>query len=601
MTCHIKGQTLTHSKRNTGQFYELYQRALFYIECECFIKAMNDLKNAIEILSQDKRWVNTYGMHYIDYFPHRELGFVNYSMRNYDEAKKELEISIKQESTAKAYYYLDCVKKELLLKSNNWNTQPEITLDKESISTNKMPVLIKGTAKDKHAIKSISINNKKYFIDISDSTVKFHRYLHLPEGRHEIEITASNLVGNTTKKMLAITVDQTGPVIHISTYQPGVVIKGKVIDKGIVRKISIGKKIYLCNEGSVVPFSFELESGINQIIAWDNSGNKTIAFLNKNQSAYLKKNLYASNELTSIDIQNAQPDILLYGLTDGLTIYQDSIIIRGEICGKVNIKSLRINQNEILIDTGPIAHFSRIVSLDEGRNNIQIMGTNIHNQVTRKDLTIYYEKSDVYSISNRYKIKILRDESDSYKSNIKEFYHHFYNNFIQKGRFQIVEKNQSNQSDNSYPQAFIDIVYNETRHGIEITARLTSRKSRSIICVKDVYDTRKTPQSIQMLAKQLSDKFHAGFPLTNGIVAKLYQDHQFLGTSDEELFFHYEMPDFIVYRKVQSKFNPMTGEFWGNQYSVIGHAALTEIRLQGIVARYNKDCLVKVMDLFMNQ
>ena len=56
----------------------------------------------------------TYGMHFIDYFPHRELGIVYYEMRKMDAAKKELELSLVHFPTAKARFYLDRVRKALI-------------------------------------------------------------------------------------------------------------------------------------------------------------------------------------------------------------------------------------------------------------------------------------------------------------------------------------------------------------------------------------------------------------------------------------------------------------------------------------------------------
>ena len=73
------------------RWWNYYERALSFMEGEFYQEALSDLARAIEQRDADKRMARTYGMHFIDYFPHRETGLVYYLMGDYEPARKELE------------------------------------------------------------------------------------------------------------------------------------------------------------------------------------------------------------------------------------------------------------------------------------------------------------------------------------------------------------------------------------------------------------------------------------------------------------------------------------------------------------------------------
>jgi tetratricopeptide (TPR) repeat protein len=97
-----------------SRWWNFYERGRSYLEGECLDAAISDFKAAIEQNDQDQRMVRTYGLHFVDYFPHRELGLIHYLLGDLDAAKSELEKSLSQESTSKAHHYLDEVRKKQL-------------------------------------------------------------------------------------------------------------------------------------------------------------------------------------------------------------------------------------------------------------------------------------------------------------------------------------------------------------------------------------------------------------------------------------------------------------------------------------------------------
>jgi tetratricopeptide (TPR) repeat protein len=94
-----------------GRWYHYYERALSYAEGNFWQEAERDYLKAIELRDADQLRARTYGVHFVNYFPHRELGIALYHQNRFEAAIRELEISLRSHATAKAEYYLDKARK----------------------------------------------------------------------------------------------------------------------------------------------------------------------------------------------------------------------------------------------------------------------------------------------------------------------------------------------------------------------------------------------------------------------------------------------------------------------------------------------------------
>src|SRR5262249_23814271 len=97
-----------------GRWWNYYERGISYAAGEFWDEAMADFQAALAQYAQDERRARTYGVHLIDYFPHRELGVVYYRLARYPEAIRELETSLSTIETAKTKFYLNRARKALL-------------------------------------------------------------------------------------------------------------------------------------------------------------------------------------------------------------------------------------------------------------------------------------------------------------------------------------------------------------------------------------------------------------------------------------------------------------------------------------------------------
>jgi TolB-like protein len=89
-----------------GKWYNYYEDGLKEMQTGNWAKAIENFKEAVKIQYQDTKKIKTYGMHFIKYFPHRELGICFYHLGKNDVADRELRLSLQHEYSARAQEYL---------------------------------------------------------------------------------------------------------------------------------------------------------------------------------------------------------------------------------------------------------------------------------------------------------------------------------------------------------------------------------------------------------------------------------------------------------------------------------------------------------------
>ena len=278
-----------HSKIDSSYFrhrwWNYYKRGVFYADKDLYEKAASDFNTAISKRSRDNRMSRTYGMHFLDYFPHRELGIVLYQTGQYESAKQQLELSIEQYPNAKARYYLDLVRKAIIEKLP---VIPHPTLDldfkKNEIWTQKDPVILSGIAEDDTYIAGITINDSPVFMEGAQKKVLFEKQLDLAQGTHAFIVKAKNLAGKTSKEHILIHVDRQGPLVvlnklDLNRIRSGecVTISGSIYDEAGISELIINGRQAPINKGREVFFSYNLPTGSSgiELVTRDSLGNQT--------------------------------------------------------------------------------------------------------------------------------------------------------------------------------------------------------------------------------------------------------------------------------------------------------------------------------------
>ena len=629
------GKIYTKNDREYGRvqgvfrhkWWNYYERGLSYADGDFHREALADLKEAARKRGKDQRMARTYGMHFVDYFPHRELGVVYYSMGNLNTAKAELELSISQFPSAKARFYLDRIRKALIEQQAGEVFPPELTLGFKSdeVWTSKDPVIISGTVEDKHYISGIDINKAPLFMESSQKSVSFSEPVQLSQGRHVIEVRARNLSGKVAKQQVVIHVDRQGPMITLN--EPGfdmddpgrkVTISGSLYDESGVSSFTINGRSIHIKKGLEVFFTENLIMGNNsfQLVAKDRLGNQTsadislgnaLAFavqstIDNQQSTIPILLASASSDMTGIMMaglfdprDTSPPDISLKGCTDTQTVYLEKVYIEGQITDEGGIESVTINQKPILRRKGKSIFLSHMAELRKGENKIVIEARDEAGNATIREISIIRQVPRALQLEERLSLTVLPFEQ---KASISEaslsFQDNLINALVNQNRFRVVEREKIDMIlqeqklgrtkliDKSTAlklgrliaaQSIITGSIIETGTGIEIVARMIDTETSEILAVEDVYDEVKDLPALRSLAQGMAVKFHRDFPLSDGLIIRQKGKYIFTDLGQDKIRIQRRL---IIYRE-EPITHPVTGKIFGADNMILGRARVTQV------------------------
>jgi hypothetical protein len=203
-----------------GKWWHYYQRGMEYSDAKKLNEALSDLEKAIDMREKDQRMARTYGMHFIDYFPHRELGIVYLKMGEVERAIRELELSVRSSESAKAVFYLNAARKARLTGAGKAVVSPitvSFTRPKGSLATRGRSVSVRATVASDAFVSRITLNGVNYPVEEARSKVEVNQEVSLDDDPKEIRIEAEDLAGNKVISALPVTIKREGPVLAISS------------------------------------------------------------------------------------------------------------------------------------------------------------------------------------------------------------------------------------------------------------------------------------------------------------------------------------------------------------------------------------------------
>ncbi len=542
---------------------DYYERGISYIQGGCYHAALDDFKEAIKKEPDDQRMYNTYGMHFLNYFPHRESGMLYYFLKDFDAARKHLKISIEKTPSLKAFYYLDQIRKEMILREQRPASIPEILLHQpeNDIWTNQTHLIISGKAKDDQYISSLKIGPKSVFFKGSQQTLEFKEELSFDPGTYTIDIIATNLMETSKTHTLTIHVDKTGPQITIDHLQKGQTLKGWVSDdSGEISFFINNQKIFRSHKKDM-PFQCIRNRDLH-LKAIDKAGNITEMIIPQNYHVkhfhkYVasKESLYASDMYPSVNISESHSVIQLELNTLPEISYQQAIQLKGKVSAHQKIVQLTVDDQSILHHPGQIIQINHCVLLKNGENTVKIMASDSSGNAQIKHLKIIYQKPEVYQLHNRlglsaYPFDLGQDvqglfsrlffwKSVSVTDKHATFLSYFIQDLQQKKRFQLrlrkklmqIFKNSTEhlvsiqEPEKEFPsQLMIQGNIFDSNTGIEITAMVINVQTSKIITVIDVFDPESTKAILNQLADNLSLQLHEQFPIAEGMIKKIHPD-----------------------------------------------------------------------------
>ncbi len=606
----------------TGQWYDYYERALSCMEGECYQAALSDLDEAIKRRFDDRMRARTYGRHLSDdYFPHREKGLIHYLRGDY---KRELELSLKQYPSAKAFFYLNEVRRRILEQEKQTPSEPGLTIispkllsdqDDDEIWTRDDPLVISGIAVDeKQYVSEVLLGNRTVFMEGSSQTVNFAEGLKLDQGRHEIPIIVRNLLGGETEHRIIIYVDRSGPVITVEEFVPGVRITGGLYDESgeISLFINTDKKKLDISKGNDIKFTILLDPGTESLtlLARDRLGNETDIRINADMSARVPHPLRLARNASEILTDDSgsfqallkagnsrHPEITLKEWSDNETVFKEAIYIKGEVRGQKTIEKVSINGTRILHRPGRLISFSHFLRLNHGENSIRIEAVDISGNTSAKAVSFTRQTPQAFQLKHRYSLAVHPfKEGEQKESEQILFQHHFLEDMIARKRFRITIRNKLKDlfqghglnlsSKAGVIHSVLQGIVHETANGIEIGVSLESIGTSEVLVTADVYNESKDHPTLELMAKRLAEKLHRKVPLMDCRIAQITEKRMVLAPGKwipvkGKLRGSWPL---IVYREKNSE-----DRFHGSDTEIICEAALDSLAGKGKIISVIED------------
>ena len=392
-----------YTKVFRGRWWSYYDRGSFYLGKDQLEQAAADLEEALQGRSSDSWRARTYGLHFVEYFPNRELGITYFEMERLDEAQQYLEKSLDEVDTVRARHYLDLVKEAKIAQGVIQDTQEpaiETSLPSATIlATRELAFEVK--AQDDNGVSEVTVNGETLYQRGSEESLVKQEEVLLEEGVQEIEVVAKDLAGKETVKKEQITIDLTGPTIGVFTpieptvtEEGTVLLEGAAVDQFLVRNVDVDKRV-LADEASGAErlnFNSELPLGDGEntfiVASRDLAGNETRSAIKvfKGDPDSVEAKLWLleqrSPENLQLALTGAVPLDLLLSQTEtpaGSEIrvkspdterpYRNDNTLRvtGEVVTQSSVSALSINGQAVASLTGaPKESFNKSIAIPAG-------------------------------------------------------------------------------------------------------------------------------------------------------------------------------------------------------------------------------------------
>jgi hypothetical protein len=593
------------------RWWNYYERGLSFSDGQFYPEALADFQASLADRENDQRMARTYGMHFVDYFPHRESGVIYYFMGNLDVSKKELELSLSQFPTAKAQFYLDRVRKAILEKTVTKAGPPSLKLnpDAENIWTRDDPVMLSGTVESDLFVSAVSINKKPLFMEGAKTQVKFQEKLTLSQGRHAVDVEAKNLLGGVAKRRMVFHVDREGPMITVEEMkQHGdkIHLRAFVSDASSLAGIILNHRKLVINHDAeqdseiFLDESFEKGNEPVEISATDRLGNTTVAHLSLPQPSVPSVSRLSAGLTSDMNpylaaSETQPPHIRLSDWSDQQTVYLEKIYVSGQAEDDGRIESLTVNSNQVLRRKGRSIYFNTLIELHEGKNIVSIEAKDESGNTAKKEFTVNREIPQALQLSERLKLTVMPfDQKGVVAQASLAYYDSLINSLEARNRFQIVERDKldavlqeqklskMNLVDGKTAlrlgklvaaQSIITGTIIETKTGIEIVGRMIDTETSEIMTTKDVYDENRDISAIKLLAEGMSIQLVQEFPLVGGIVLQSKGKDIFTDLGEGKIALKRRL---IVYRE-EPITHPVTGKIMGSDNVIIGKAIVSQV------------------------
>ena len=613
------------------RWWNYYERGNSFAEGEFWKEAESDFIEAIKKRNKDQRRARTYGMHFLDYFPHRDLGIVYYKTGRYSEAIKELEESLKNEESAKAIYFYNKARGAIVSRKNLDATPPHllITTPESGLITNNPSINITGVAIDDTFVSTIYFNSKPLFIELSEKKLHFTQTISLHQGSNVLSLKAVDITGKETKIAHEVILDLSAPFVSIENVvkqsDDAWLVTGHVTDENSIEFFSLnGKEKLIPRDTHDIPFGERVEGNRLHFIVKDLAGNvseeslELSAYNDRDEVFSLKQTRVvslmdardaAAMVFAAVKRQEQLPHISLKNLSENQDTFLDKLFLEGSLSGSDTIVSGTINGVQLDFKPGKRVYFNHLVQLQEGANKIVIAASNSKGKTASKKILINRQIPAAHSIGSRMTLAVIPFSKTGELNNYTALsFNLFQTRLNERKRFHLVMRkdfdrileelrlSQTKLVDPGTAARVGKIVVADKivtgavfqqKNAIEVTINVVNTETSSLMASLDVFSEKADMYTINYLMEGLTLKLEKAFPLLEGLIIKIKRGKYYLDLGEQKGI-KPEM-QLVAFRDNEPLIHPITGKVLGADTEILGRLTVTGVHEDYSVAEVWKE------------
>jgi TolB-like protein len=381
-----------------------------------------------------------------------------------------------------------------------------------------------------------------------------------------------------------------------------------------------------------VPFTYRRAHGTGdvKVVARDRLGNQTtakipLALAEIGRSPVRLAFAHAGGGYPLISLlglgDTTPPKVRLEGWTDSQIVYLGKVYLEGRVSDAGRIASLTVNRIPLLIRKGQMIFFNHFVELKEGENEVTIKASDEAGNSISKGISITRKIPKALQLKERLSLTVFPMEQAGAISDTSLFFQDYLiGALVDRNRFRVVEREQLtkileeqklSQSEVIDPSTALQLgrlaaVHTivtgriiETNAGIEIVSKLIDTETSEILATEDVYDDKKDPAALRLLAEAMAIKIHRDFPLVDGLVIDKKRKQIFTDLGEEEVR---RQKRVLVYRETVIE-HPVTKKRLGMDNEIIGRAVVTQVMPEASKAEVvsGREDEIQIMDKVITQ
>lgn len=368
-----------------GRWWSYYERGTSYLAGQHYEEALADFQSALQGRNKDSWRARTYGLHFVEYFPNRELGITLFHLGRLDEAETYLRASLEQIDTERAHHYIDDIKRARIASG----AQQDSTAPSIAVATAPAEPVVQ--APEVAAPPAAPTARVAPFYPLPD-LVDF-RFASAPAAMPRVQLAQAQTDATAPAAAVAPQAEAAPPAGGVVTADNEFKLKVDASDDNGVSDVKVnGEALYVRESApqKEVEKKLDLEEGTHsvQVSATDLAGKEV-------------------TQEVPVTVDNTAPNIGVLSPIEPTVTDRGTVILKGSTRDKIGVTSVNVDEQVLAESPGvPQLPFSTELPLGDGENTFLLSARDTVGNEARTAIKVFKGDAD----SAQAKLWLIREK-----------------------------------------------------------------------------------------------------------------------------------------------------------------------------------------------